>query len=416
MPFWTRNKVEEKAAVLGTSESLGSFLVLGDLGSAATPAAALSLYEKSTAVSVPINIIANSFSSLKPILVADGIKITEHPLLDLLRHPSSDFTGCLFFEIMAKDFLITGETEIVAIGQTERPPIQLEPVSPKNISVTEGAGGLVNSFTISGNHLSGNYKADRSSTEVRYISGPVRELKQIRNYSTKNDSLLRGQSPLVSASREAKQHILGGDHNVALLQNGAKATLVYNLEEDLGPVDFKEAKEVILKAHAGAKNAGSIIVVAGGKATVSELGNSNRDMDFNKLQTAAKQSVALQYQVPLPLISIEATSFNNYREAKLALYDDATIPLADKLFGGLEDFLFPRYKLDSSKIRLTYDPDEITALTMRRTSELIKRASLGVELVNEIRKSLGKDPLPDGGDVLVKTNRPNTNPSSRDEE
>jgi HK97 family phage portal protein len=407
MAIWNRkkstHKVEKKGAVLGTSTTLGDFLILGDPGSAATPAGAFSLYEKSTAISIPINTITDSFSVLQPVLMVDGEKITEHPLLTLLKNPSPHFTQYLFFEVMSRYYLIAGETEIVAIGNIDRPPIQLEPVSPRNVSIAPKEDGTVGSFVVTDNHWPGNYIAQEANRRVRYLDGEFRELKQIRNFSTKDGSLLRGQSLLVPASREAKQHILGGDHNVALLKNGGRITLVYNMEEDLTKDDFEEAKEKIIRRFSGADNAGSMIITAGGKSTVTELGNSNRDMDFSRLQAAAKQAVALQYKVPLPLISTEASTFNNYTQAKLALYDDAVLPLADKLFGGLEAFLFPRFDLDPSKTKLTYDRDEITALTMRRNEELVKRAVLGVETIDETRETLGLEALPEGGDVLIKT-------------
>jgi len=416
MAFWNRkDKVEKKSSgkVLGTSTALGDFLIAGDPGTASTPAGALSLYDKSTAVSIPINTIADSFATLTPVLIIDGKKIVDHPLLTLLKNPSPYYTGPLLQEVLAKYYLITGETEVVALGNVDNPPLQLEPVSPRNVQVNSQSGAAVSSFIIDGNHLPGVYKAVTKDQRVRYLdSDGLKELKQIRSFSTKDDSLQRGQSLLVSASREAKQHILGGDHNVALLKNGGRVTLVYNLEEDLSKDEFEEAKSKIVRGFSGADNAGSMVVTAGGKSTVSELGNSNRDMDFDKLQKAARQSVALQFKVPLPLISTEAMAFNTYGLAKLALYDDAVLPLADKLYGGLKMLLFPRYDLDPSKVILTYDKDEITALVMRRNEELVKRAALGVEWIDELRSELGYEPLPDGkGEKLAKSSPTPAKPS-----
>lgn len=408
--FKKTKQIETKALTVSSSPALANFLLFGEPGSAQTPSSALKLYEDSTAVSVPINMVADSFSTLVLVLEdkETGEKITDSPLLDLLNTPSPHYTGCLFKEIIAKDFLITGETEIIAIGNTSRPPIQLEPINPKNVTISPNSERLIGSFSVSGSHLDGVYVLDISNT-VNYFSGGMKELKQIRNYSTKDDSLLRGQSPLVSASKEARQHILGGKHNVALLNNGGRPTLVYNIEEDMNNDDFSAAREKVENKFAGASNAGSIIVTAGGKSTVTELGNTNRDMDFTNLQAMARQAVALQYRVPLPLITTDASSFNNYQQAKLALYDDAVLPLAGKLLGGLEDFLFPRFNIDATKFKLTYDKDKINTLTMRRNEELIKRAALGVERVDEIRATLGLEPIGDDrGDKFVKNATPVT--------
>ena len=57
----------ELKAVLGTSESLGSFLMFGSNG-AASPSDAINLYEKSSAVSIPINMVADAFTSIQPVI------------------------------------------------------------------------------------------------------------------------------------------------------------------------------------------------------------------------------------------------------------------------------------------------------------------------------------------------------------
>ena len=87
---------------LGTSEALGNFLMFGE-GSAASPASALSLYEKSTAVSVPVNIASEAFSIAPPSLLIDGRVIKQHALLDLLKKPSPLHSTELFMDILAKN-------------------------------------------------------------------------------------------------------------------------------------------------------------------------------------------------------------------------------------------------------------------------------------------------------------------------
>ena len=116
-------------------------------------------------------------------------------------------------------------------------------------------------------------------------------------------------------------------------------------------------------------------------------------MDFAKLQTMAKQSVALQYKVPLPLISTEASTFSNVSTSRLALYDDAVLPLADRIFGGLTELLIPWYKQDPAKVVITYDLDSITALAGRRNEDLKLRRDLNIETLNEFRTAIGREPV-----------------------
>jgi len=395
--------IETKSStkVLGLSEELGSFLKFGAGGTAVTPTSAMNLYNSSSAVSIPINYIAEAFASINPILKDGNEIITDHPVLDLLQTPSPFYTQDLFFENLAKSYLITGETELIAIGNVNRPPIELQPINPKNVTINEGTGGLATSMIVSGETLIGAYNLTKQGRALRYLRDNLSEIKQIRNYSTRDNSLIRGQSSLVSASAEVRQHIEGNNHNVSLLVNGGRVSLVFHFDEDLSPDDFDATKQRVMDQYAGSQQAGKIGVTAGGKLDIKELGINNRDMDFANLQEMARTAVALQYKFPLPLLSTDATTFNNYREAKGALYDDAVLPLADRLFGGLSDFLLPRYGLDPSKIRLSYDLDQITALASRRNEELKLRRDLNLESTNEMRSLLGREPIDNGDQVLV---------------
>lgn len=405
-PFnWGRKQhadVETKSStqVLGLSEELGSFLKFGSTGTAVTPTSAMNLYNKSTAVSIPINYIAEAFASINPVLKEGNEIITNHPVLELLQMPSPFFTQDLFLESLGKNYLITGECELIALGNINRPPLELQPINPKNVTINEGQSGLATSMIVSGESLVGAYNLVQRGRSVRYLRNNLAEIKQIRNYSTRNNSLIRGQSPLVSASAEVRQNIEGNNHNVSLLVNGGRVSLVFNFDADLSDDDFQATKQRVLEQYGGTGNAGQIGVTSGGKLDIKELGTSNKDMDFAQLQTMARIAVALQYKFPLPLLSTEASTFNNYKEAKAALFDDAVLPLADRIFGGLSDFLLPRFGLDPSKVRITYSMDQITALTSRRNEELKLRRELNLESLNEMRTLIGREPV-DGGDTVM---------------
>jgi len=406
---WTWGKkshVETKAStkVLGLSEELGSFLKFGTTGTAATATSAMDLYNKSSAVSIPINYISEAFSSINPVLKDGSEIISDHPVLDLLQSPSPFYSQDLFLENLGKNYLITGETELVAIGNINRPPIELQPINPKNVTINEGSGGLALAMIVSGETLAGVYNIIRKGRGVRYVRGNLTEIKQIRNYSTRDNSLIRGQSPLVSASAEARQHIEGNNHNVSLLINGGRVSLVFHFDEDMGIDDFDATKARVIEQYGGAQQAGKIGVTSGGKLDIKELGINNKDMDFFNLQSMAKQTVALQYKFPLPLITVEASTLSNYKESKAALYDDAVLPLADRIFGGLSDFLLPRYGLDPSKVRITYDMDQITALSSRRNEELKLRKELNLETTNEMRTLIGREEVEGGDAILVPAN------------
>lgn len=407
MAWWKRSepaKRETKSRVLGLSDDLGAFLMFGEKHNANTATSALALYEQSTAVSVPINIVVDAFKVLEPALKIGQEIILEHEVLDLLKRPSPFYTRELFFETLGKDYLITGENLTVALGPVNREPIQLQPISPRHATpVRQEMSDVASSWQIAGVTLPGQYNATPSINALnpRYLDGGLKELKHVRNYSTRNNALLRGQSLLLPASQEARAHILGTGHNVSILEQGGRVSLVFIVEEDLDTDDFEETKERIRQQYGGATKAGTVGVIAGSKMEIQELGVRPKDMDFANLQAMAKKAVALQFRVPLPLISDERMTLGNYKEGKLALYDDAVLPLAAVVLGGLSDFLLPRFGLDPRKTRIVANTDSVTALVMRRNEELFKRSQINIETDNELREMIGREGY-EGGNVVLK--------------
>lgn len=408
MGWWKRRfgrrTVEEKSVTLGTSDALGRFLILGQGASATTASSAKHLYEQTTAISTPINAVADPFADLEiGLLMKNGQELVlDHPVLDFLEKPSPLYTKELFFETIAKDYLITGEFSIVALGNVNRPPLSLQPIGPEKLTpVRENNSDAANRWIVSGNTLAGSYEADLNAMDVRYVDGNLRELLIVRNYSPRDNSLLRGQSLLVPASKEARSAILGTQHNVSLLENGGRISLVFHFEEDMEPDDFKAHRERIMARYTGPLEAGSVGVTAGGKLQIEELGKTPKDMDFANLQAITDKALARVYKIPLPLISDERQTLNNYGTAILALYDDAVLPLSKRVLGGLSEMLLPRFGIDPREARLVANPDSVTALVERRNSELKERGEISIETVNELRALIGREPL-EGGDVLLK--------------
>ncbi len=410
MAFWNKKKEkrknEVKSMVLGTTPSLGSFLIFGT-GTAATATSALALYDLSTAVSIPVNRIVTAIVDMKMVIeLADGTIEADAPILDLLRSPSPYYTKSLFIEMIAKNYLITGEYEVIALGSLNSPPRELQPISPKNVNIVQGNGGLVSSITVDDITLPGSYKPLIKDNNVRYIRDSLSELHITRNFNTRNNSLLRGQSLLVSASKQVSQNILGARHNVSLLEHGGTVSLAFHFKQDMSDEDFETTKQNIRANYGGPDNAGKIGVTSGnGDLQIKEMGTTAKDMDFANLQKMANQAVANQYGFPLALLDTDANTFNNYSAAKEALYDDAALPFAKIIFEGLSNFLLPRFGQDPKKMKIVPDIDSIPALAMRRNTELKIRKEIGVESTNELRDFLpNRDDIENGDQVLIPAN------------
>ncbi len=391
---------EMKSVTLGLSDSLGAFMILGSGLSARSPSAALNVYQQSTAVATPIDMIADAFSVIDIALKVGDELVTSHPILDFLKQPSPFYDQELFLNVLAKNYLITGEAMFIAVGNVNRPPLQLQPISPGVVSPNAAAeSDAPESWMVTGQTLPGTYQGDVFKPKVRYLDGNLRELQLIRNFSPINNSLQRGQSLLVSASREVRSHVLGTEHNVSILENGGRVSLVFNYEADMTPEDFQATTERIQSRYGGATEAGSIIVTSGGKLNVEELSKTPKDMDFSNLQNLVSKAIALRYKLPLPLISDERQTLNNYGIAILALFDHAVLPLGNRILGGVGKLLLPRYDLDPKQAKIVLNQDTVTALVIRRNDELKKRVDMNLETKNELRASIGREEIEGGGEL-----------------
>jgi HK97 family phage portal protein len=385
----------ETKSVIG-ADTFKNFLIYGALDKAATAGSALKLYDTSTAVSIPINKISEKFASLTPILMIDGKKVETHPLLTLLKNPCPDFSKELFFLTLAINYLVTGESFFISIGNGSSAPKQLYPMNPKEVDhITKG--GYIVTFTINGDHFPGNYER---KDDVFWSREGLRKIDQIRNYSIKNNSTYRGRSKLVSASDTARQQILGTQHNLSILEKGGKLSLLFHFDSELDDDEFQVVKERVQQQFGGADKAGSTMITAGGGLSVENLSQTAVDMDWAGAQKLSANVLALTYDYPLPLLTLDASTMSNYQSALEALYDDAVIPISKVIYGALERSLFPRFSLGDNAI-LTFDEEKVPALLRRRNEHVNNRANLGVESDNEIRNMLGREDYP-GGNIIYK--------------
>jgi len=387
-------EVETKATI-GT-DSIKDFLIYGATANANTASGAFNLYESSTAVAIPINKIAEKFASLNPIILIDGKRLTDHPLLDLLYYPSPDFSQELFFLNLGINYLVTGETFFISIGNDMAPPKEIYPMNPKQVDHSFNSGFIVR-FNIEGDHFPGIYKRKEESF---WAGEGLRKIDQIRNYSTKDNSMYRGRSKLISASDTARQQVLGTKHNLSVLEKGGRLSLLFHFDTDMDDDEFQLVKARVQDQFGGAEKAGSTMITAGGGLTVEQMSQSNMDMDWTGAQNMSANVLALTYDYPLPLLTLDASTMSNYQSALEALYDDAVIPLSKVIYGAIQRSMFPRFKLPENA-RLVFDEEKVPALMRRRNQEVKNRADLGVESDNEIRNMLGREDYT-GGDIIYK--------------
>lgn len=366
-------------------------------------ARAMQIYQQSSSVATAVDIIAQEIERINPVVkMPDGSLDDSADILSLLQNPNDwNETWSFFIGSLARARLLTGNDYTFGVGTIIRPPVELYAVKPSNVNVISGnMDQRPMGYTIYNGDGRGNYERKREKTGFRFYDSVLKELWHNRAYSS-TTSNLAGDSPLKAICLDVYSQIKGRIHNTRLLDNGGRPSLLVTFKDSMSADQHIERRDSLNEQAAGAHNAGKILVTSSPDMEVTELGQKNKDMDYANLERISEHATYKRYRVPLPLISTDALTDNNMAHAVYQLYDFAVLPNTEALLSSLTMFLMPRYGLDPSEYKLTYNPDDIEALKQRRIDTLKKRKDLNIETTNELREGMPNREPVDGGDTIL---------------
>lgn len=408
--MWPFNKkiepVKKKSWDASYDIPAGSFLEYA-LGGGGTISAqqAMKFYQSSSAIATAVDKISDAIVEIQPVLKIRGTDkyINEHEVLNLLANPNGFETYIEFIKKACNHWLLTHDSHITALGGVMRPPLEIYAVKPQVVSVNQnGDDGYADAYNVTFGPARGDYRRETIKRKTHYLDGGLRELYHIMGFSSRQNDV-SGDSPIEAAALEARQQIQGKYHNLALLKNGGRLSLLVNFKDEnrIEVDEHNERKKRINEDLAGSDNAGGIAVVSGPEVKITEAGINNKDMDYAKLDKVASESIYLRYKVPLPLVSTDKSTYNNMEKAIFDFYEGTVCTNANIIFAGLSKFLLPRYGVDTSKIKITYNPESIPVIMRQKLIEIKERRAINIETTNELRKLLpNREPLANGGDEV----------------
>lgn len=322
-------------------------------------------------------------------------EIQQHPLLDLIQRPNPMQGQAAFFESLIAYYLIAGNSYLEAVGPSPNAePIELWPLRPDKMRIIPGKIGLPEAYEFMANQK-------RIVFPVDQISGKSQILHMKTFHPTDN---WYGMSPIEAAMYSVDQHNESGVWNLSLLKNMATPSGVVTVQGDsanplgtLPDVQFHNVREQLRQKMEGSQNAGRVLLLEGGMDW-KQMGFSPKDMDWMEGRKMSARDIALAFGVPPIILNIPGDStFANYKEARLSLYEDTIIPLMDLLRDELNKWLTPRF---GESLKLDYDVDTIVALDTKRSEKFSLISGAGFLTINEKRAAVGYEPI-DGGDTLL---------------
>ncbi len=351
-------------------------------------------YRRNVIAYQAVNRVARAVASVTWRAFEGRRALESHPILALLARPNPVMARGEFLEAVTGYLLIAGNSyvEAVAAGGTGSPR-ELWPLRPDRMKVIAGKSGLPQGYLYS---LGG--------AEQRWDADPLTGASAILHLKTFHPlDDWYGLSPAEPAAAAIDQRNESDKWNMALLQNGARPSgaLVYEPKgaegANLSDAQFARLKKEIASQFSGAGNAGRPLLLDGG-LTWQEMSLSPKDLDFLETRHAAARDIALAFGVPPQLLGIPGdNTYANYREARLALWEETVIPLLCHLRDEFNAWLAPQF---DGEVSLKFDLDDVPALTLRRQKVWARLQAADFLTLNEKRQAVGLDAL-EGGDSLA---------------
>jgi HK97 family phage portal protein len=175
---------------------------------------------------------------------------------------------------------------------------------------------------------------------------PAEQICHIKDFNPYYDgtgSHLYGQSPLRAGLRSLTTNNEAVQTGVKYLQNQTARGVLMSDEGDLNEVQAQQLKDKFRSTYQGSNNAGDIVITPK-KLSWVNFGLSAGDISLLEQYNASIKDLCNIYAVPSQLLNNDkASTYNNMKEAKKALYQNAVIPEMLKIRDELNRWLAPKY-------------------------------------------------------------------------
>jgi HK97 family phage portal protein len=342
-------------------------------------------YGKNVVAFQAINRIADAIASVKMGVYRGETELVDHPLISLLTRPNPLQSYADYVRAKVSFLMIAGNgyEERFMVGSEVKELYQLRPDRMKIIPSSNGIPSAYE-YTLGQNKV-------RWEMDPRTMSCDVRHLKL---FNPINDWY--GMSPIEAGSYAIDQNNEAMSWMQALLQNSARPSGALTVKDSgtLSDENFNRLKAQIEEQYSGSSNAGRPMLLEGG-LDWQQMGLSPTDMGIIEAKFSSARDVALAFGVPPQLLGIPGDStYSNYKEARLAFWEDTVLPLLEMIINDWNAWLGSIYSVE-----IRADVDSIPAIAEKRFA-MWDMADKSADLtINERRQLKGYGPI-DGGDVL----------------
>lgn len=180
----------------------------------------------------------------------------------------------------------------------------------------------------------------------------ILHIKDFNPYYDGTGSHLYGMSPLKAGLRSMDANNEALTTGVRYLQNQTARGVLMSEEGDLTETQARALKQKFKQQYQGSQNAGDVIITPK-KLSWVNFGLNASDLSLLEQYDATIKDLCNIYNVPVQLLNnTSASTYNNQKEAKKALYQNVVIPELIKIRDEFNRWLVPKF---GDKLYLDFD-------------------------------------------------------------
>ncbi len=295
-------------------------------------------------------------------------EIEAHTLVDIMRRPSKACPSWpKFLERALGFYLISGNRYMRRYIGSFRRYGELEILASQKVRIKQNSLGEPTAYE----HLRGGH----------WETIPLEEVLHSKMFDPADGPY--GLSPIATIASQVDISRFATEWSLRLLQNDARPGAVAFVPGALTEEQRDEIKKQWKQEFRGSENAGGLLIIETGIGAVRPGDLKLMSYAPKELELAGSEKIIIRkvcsvYQVPPELLGdSENKTYSNQKEARKALYQEATLPHLDGLRDELNSWLVPMFE-DTGDMFFGYDASDIDALAAD-TDALWERAGRAVD-------------------------------------
>jgi len=277
--------------------------------------------------------------------------VDKHPLLNLLRRPSKAYSWPKFLERALGFYLISGNRYLRKYVGSFRQYGELEVLPSHRVQIKADLLGEPASYEF----LQGG----------RWVPIPLDQVLHSKMFNPGDD--LYGLSPIASVASQIDISSFATEWSLRLLQNQARPGAVAFIPGSLTEEQRVELKKQWDEEIKSPENAGGLLIIESGEGSLRPGDLKLMSYAPKELELASSENVIVRkicsvfHVAPELLGDAENKTYSNIKEARKALYQEATLPHLDELRDELNSWIVPAFE-EGSDLFFDYDASDIDAL------------------------------------------------------